>query len=80
MKNEIEGIEKNIRENQSKIDRFEMKEEPAPERPLKLINFFNNQLRRVCQALNIAEKLPIQVDKILYSSGETMSNKKSIID
>lgn len=80
LENKIEEMEMEIREDQSKIDRFEMKGEPAPERLLKLIKFSNDRLHRVRQALNMAEKLPVQVGKVLYSSGEAMSNKKSIID
>lgn len=83
-KTEIERLisahEALVKEVEAVLRRFEMKEQDPPEKQLSRLSMIEEALKdlKVQQELN--NKLPIILGKVLCSSGQAMSPRRSIVD
>lgn len=76
----IPGIQEEIHEVQASLDRFEMEGQSPPRRQLDRMDSCREELMKAEDIRKVAEILPIPIGKVLYSSGEAVSGKKSILD
>ena len=69
-----------VKEIQETLERFEMKGQEPPERQLERLSMTENELKELRQQKELIDKLPVILGKVLYSSGQAISPRKSILD
>ena len=69
-----------IRDVKAVLERFAMKGQDPPKKQELRLSAFNNQKKYAQQKKDILGRLPMQVGKVAYSSGEMISANNTILD
>jgi hypothetical protein len=80
LENEVPGHYDAIEDVKAILEKFQMKGEDPPPRQLHRLDTYERRLGQAKEGQALLNTLPMEIGKVIYSSGEAISSKKSIIN
>lgn len=77
---ELSQYRDHVKEIEQALERFEMKGQEAPQRQINRLEFTKKSATSAKRQEALIDGLPLRIGNVLYSSGQALSSKKTIID